>query len=161
MSRIFEELHVNPEVRVIVLSGEGKTFSSGIDLGTLMDIQRFGEISCEGRKREALRAFIQKLQDSISSMEHCRKPVLAAIHGACIGGAVDIITACDMRYCTSDAFFAIKEIDLGLVADIGTLQRLPNILQPGMVAEMAYTGRKVFGAEAEKVGLVNNCFENK
>lgn len=160
MHDIFNRLHEDDSVRVIILSGEGKLFCAGIDLTTLMSLQ-FTTIKCQAKKREAIRKFIFKLQNSISSIEKCRKPVLAAIHNACIGGAVDIISACDMRYCTEDAYFTIKEIDLGLVADIGTLQRLPTIIQPGMVAEMAYTGRKVFGPEAEKVGLVNQTFEDK
>lgn len=161
MQVIFEELHENPEVRVIILSGEGKHFSAGIDLALLMDVQRVQTIDCEGRKREQLRKFIFAMQNNISAIEKCRKPVLAAIHGACVGGAVDIISACDMRYCTEDAYFAIKEIDLGLVADIGTLQRLPKIINPGIMAELAYTGRKVSGGEAEKIGLVNRCFPDK
>jgi enoyl-CoA hydratase len=161
MQSIFEALHDNEDARVIVLSGEGKHFCAGIDLTTLMSLQQFQSISCEGRKREKLRAFIFKLQQTITAIEKCRKPVLAAIHKACVGGAVDIVTACDIRYCTDDAYFSIKEIDLGLVADIGTLQRLPTIINPGMVAEMAYTGRKVFGPEAEKIGLVNRTYSNK
>ena len=126
-----------------------------------MDMQRFQQIDCEGRKREALRKFIFHLQACISAIEACRKPVLAAIHGGCVGGGVDIVSACDMRYCTADAYFTIKEIDMGLVADIGTLQRLPHILQPGMVAEMAYTGREVGGEEAARMGLVNRVFPGK
>ncbi len=161
MRDIFGELHENPEVRAIVLTGEGKTFCAGIDLETLMGLQRFNAESCEGRKREKLRKFIFYLQDCITAIEKCRKPVLAAVHGACVGGGVDIIAACDMRYCTDDAYFSIKEIDLGLVADIGTLQRLPKMLQPGMVAEMAYTGRKVGGREAVKIGLCNRSFADK
>lgn len=161
MKQIFEDLHENPEARVIILAGDGKNFCAGIDLETLMNLQRYGSISCEGRKREQLRKFIFKLQNCITAIEKCRKPVMAAIHGACVGGAVDIVTACDMRYCTGDAYFSIKEIDLGLVADIGTLQRLPKILQPGIVAEMAYTGRKVMGQEAQTIGLVNRAFANQ
>lgn len=161
MKLIFETLHKTPEARVIVLSGEGKHFCAGIDLELLMGMQEFQAIECEGRKREALREFIFKLQDCISAIEKCRKPVLAAIHRSCIGGAVDIIAACDMRYCTDDAVFSIREIDLGLVADIGTLQRLPKILNSGVVAEMAYTGRNVGGAEAAKIGLVNRVFADK
>ncbi|WNJ20002.1 crotonase/enoyl-CoA hydratase family protein [Pontibacter sp. G13] len=161
MRAIFEHLHQEPEARVIVLSGEGKHFCAGIDLELLMSLQSFNQTDCEGRKREQLRGFIFKLQDCITAIEKCRKPVMAAIHGACVGGAVDIVSACDMRYATEDAYFSIKEIDLGLVADIGTLQRLPTILQPGMVAEMAYTGRKVFGPEAAQIGLTNRCFADK
>ena len=156
MQHIFETLHETPEARVIVLTGEGKNFCAGIDLATLMDLQKYNHIACEGRKREKLRSFIFKLQDAITAIEKCRKPVLAAIHGASVGGAVDIVSACDMRYCTEDAYFSIKEIDLGLVADIGTLQRLPMILNPGLMAELAYTGRNVMGAEAAQIGLVNS-----
>lgn len=161
MQAIFEHLDETPEVRVVVLSGEGKHFCAGIDLSLLMDIQQFQQIDCEGRKREALRKFIFKLQNCISAIEKCRKPVLAAIHGGCVGGGVDIASACDMRYCTEDAYFTIKEIDMGLVADIGTMQRLPKIIQPGIMAEMAYTGRKVFGAEATQIGLTNRTFADK
>ena len=161
MPLIFRELHENPEVRVIVLQGEGRNFCAGIDLTVLMNLQRFHTISCEGRKRETLRGFIFKLQNAITAIEECRKPVIAAIHGACIGGGVDIVAACDMRYCTEDAYFSIKEIDLGLVADIGTLQRLPKILQPGIVAEMAYTGRNVAGAEAASIGLCNRTYASQ
>jgi enoyl-CoA hydratase len=161
MQAIFEHLDDTPEARVIVLRGEGKHFCAGIDLSLLMDMQQFQQIDCEGRKREALRKFIFKLQDTISAIEKCRKPVLAAIHGGCVGGGVDIASACDMRYCTEDAYFTIKEIDMGLVADIGTMQRLPKIIQPGIMAEMAYTGRKVFGAEATQIGLTNRTFADK
>lgn len=161
MRHIFEDLNERPEVRAIILRGAGKHFCAGIDLATLMDLQKFTAIKCEGRKREALRNFILNLQDTITALERCRKPVLAAIHRACVGGGLDIVSACDMRYCTEDAYFSIKEIDLGLVADLGTLQRLPQILSPGLVAEMAYTGRKVVGPEAAQIGLVNRCFASR
>lgn len=161
MQQIFEDLHHNPEARVIVLSGEGKHFCAGIDLELLMNIQQLNSTKCESRKREALRAFILKLQNTITSIERCRKPVLAAIHKGCIGGGVDIISACDMRYCTEDAYFTIKEVDMGLVADIGTMQRLPKIIGPGIMAELAYTGRKLFGAEAKEIGLVNKVYADK
>ncbi len=160
MKAIFEAVHKNVDARVIVLSGEGNNFCAGIDLNLLMSVNQFSA-KCEARKREQLREFIFKLQDCISSIEKCRKPVLAAIHKSCIGGGVDIISACDMRYCTEDAYFTIQEINLGLVADIGTLQRLPKILNPGIMAELAYTGRKVFGPEAKEIGLVNQKYPNK
>ncbi len=158
MKSVFEELDEDPEARAIVLTGEGKHFCAGIDLETLMDMQKYNSISCPGRRSEKLRRFILEFQDTITAIEKCRKPVLAAIQNACVGGGVDIISACDMRYCTDAAYFAIKEVDLGLVADIGTLQRLPNILNPGIVSELAYTGRKVMGEEAAKIGLVNQTF---
>lgn len=161
MQEIFNHCDENPEVRVIVFSGNGKHFCAGIDMETLMNLGSFAAIEGEGRKREVLRSFIFKLQDTVTSIEDCRKPVLAAIHGACVGGALDIVSACDIRYCTENAYFSIKEIDLGLVADVGTLQRLPTIINPGLVAEMAYTGRNVGGQEAAKIGLTNSCFESK
>ncbi len=161
MEQIFAQLDQEQEVRVIILSGEGKHFCAGIDLELLMSLQSYNQIKGEGRKREALRGFIKKLQAPINAIENCRKPVIAAIHNGCIGGGVDISVACDMRFCTKDAYFTIKEIDMGMVADLGTLQRLPKIIAPGMVAEMAYTGRKVYGAEAVQIGLVNKTYENK
>jgi len=161
MKMIFETLHDNDDVRVIVLSGEGKHFCAGIDLELLMSIQAFQQISCEARKRESIRKFIIELQNCITAIERCRKPVLAAIHRGCLGGAVDIVSACDMRYCTEDAYFVVKEIDLGLVADIGTMQRLPKIMAPAMAAELAYTGRKMGGAEAREEKLVNRCYADK
>jgi len=161
MRDIFNEMHLNSDVRVIILAGEGKHFCAGIDLETLMNIQKYNEINCEARKRETLRQFILHLQNTITAIENCRKPVLAAIQNACVGGAVDIISACDMRYCVENAYFSIKEVDLGLVADIGTMQRLPTILNPGLMAELAYTGRKVSGEEAAKIGLVNRVYSTQ
>lgn len=157
MKAIFEELDENDEVRVIVLSGNGKHFCAGIDLELLMNVAQFAQ-KCEGRKREKLRKKVFELQAPINAIEQCSKPVIAAIHGGCIGGGVDIVSACDMRYSTDDAFFTIKEIDMGMVADLGTLQRLPKIIPPGIAREMAYTGRNVSGKEAERIGLTNRSF---
>ncbi len=161
MQFIFETLSITTEVRVVVLSGEGKHFCSGIDLELLMSLKGFMDISCAGRKSEKVRELVQVLQNTVIAIEKCKKPILAAIHKGCIGGGVDIISACDMRYCTDDAFFTIKEIDLGMVADVGTLQRLPKILSPGIVAEMAYTGRNVSGKEAKEIGLTNHTYPSK
>lgn len=161
MKAAFEYLSELPEARVIILGGEGKNFCAGIDLTLLMDLNRHDDIECEGRKREQVRKFIYELQDCITAIEKCRKPVIAAIHKACIGGGVDIVSACDMRYCTDDAYFTIKEVDMGLVADIGTMQRLPKIIGAGMMAELAYTGRKVFGPEAKEIGLCNRSYKTK
>ena len=161
MQSIFETLSVTDKVRVIILSGEGKHFCSGIDLELLMSIGGYMDIKCSGKRAEKIRGLILMLQKTITAIEKCSKPVLAAIHSGCIGGGVDIATACDMRYCTEDAYFTVKEIDLGMVADIGTLQRLPKIISTGMAAEMAYTGRKVSGPEAQSIGLVNHCYASK
>lgn len=161
MQTIFETLSQSEDVRVIILAGEGKHFCAGIDLGLLMSVGRFQDIACSGKRSEKVRGLILTLQKTITAIEKCSKPVLAAIHNGCIGGGVDIATACDMRYCTEDAYFTVKEIDLGMVADLGTLQRLPKIISTGMAAEMAYTGRKVFGPEAKSIGLVNQCYASK
>lgn len=161
MQTIFESLDQQNEVRVIILSGQGKHFCAGIDLELLMNIQQLQGIDCEGRKREALRRFILKLQSTVSALEACRKPVLAAVSGACLGGGLDILAACDIRYCSEEAYFSIKEIDLGMVADLGTLQRLPHIIGAGKTAELAYTGRNMGSKEADQTGLVNHCFSDR
>ena len=113
-----------------------------------------------GRNAERLRRQILKLQASFNAVDNCRKPVIAAIQGYCIGGAIDLIAACDMRYSTFDAQFSIKEIDMGMAADVGTLQRLPRIIGDGMMRELAYTGRTVDGQEAQAIGLVNRAYED-
>ena len=147
-------------VRVAVLRGAGKHFCSGIDLDMLSGISAEISDKCAGRQNEKLRRLILDLQDTLTSIEHCRKPVLAAIHGACIGGGMDLICPCDMRYCSSDANFSVKEVDLGLTADVGTLQRLPRLIGEGMTRELAYTARNFNGSEAREMGLVNHCYTN-
>jgi enoyl-CoA hydratase len=149
-----------PEARVVILSGSGKHFCAGIDLAMLNELVD-DSIDCEGRKREALRSEILWLQRQFTAIAQCRVPVLAAIHGACIGGALDMITACDIRYCTKDASFSIKEIDIGIVADVGTLQRLPRLIGDGVMRELAYTGRQFNGEEATAMGLTNQSFPDK
>ncbi len=161
LKNIFTHLDRNEEVRTIILQGAGNHFCSGIDLELLMSVHEANKINCDGRKSEAIRDMIIELQGPINAIENCRKPVIAAIHKGCIGAGVDIISACDMRYCTEDAFFSIKEIDMGMVADLGTLQRLPKIISPGFVSEMAFTGRNVSSSDALRVGLVNATFSNQ
>jgi enoyl-CoA hydratase len=158
---IFEYLDRSDKVRVIILAGTGKHFCAGIDLSLLMSLHQVVEDSCEGRKREKIRFFVLELQAAVNAIEKCRKPVVAAIHGGCIGAGVDIVAACDMRYAAEEAYFCIKEIDLGMVADLGTLQRLPKIIPYAAVCEMAYTGRKVGSVEAASMFLVNKTFKNK
>lgn len=149
------------DVRVAILDGEGKHFTSGIDLQMMAGLGPMIANDCEGRMRESLRRAILDLQDTLTSLERCRKPVLAAIHGACIGGGIDLISCADMRYCSADAYFAIKEIDIGMVADVGTLQRLPKLIGDGIARELAYTGRRVEAAEAREIRLVNRVFESR
>ena len=156
----FDWIDATPEARVAIVSGSGAHFTSGIDLAMLAGVADEVDDDCEARKREKLRRVILDLQDTLTSLERCRKPVIAAIHGACIGGGLDLICCADMRYCSADAFFSIKEIDMGMTADVGTLQRLPKLIGDGMVRELAYTGRKFAADEAKAIGLVNRVFEN-
>lgn len=147
-------------VRAVVLSGAGKHFSSGIDLMMLASVANaFGKDV--GRNARLLRRKILELQASFNAVDNCRKPVLAAIHGYCIGGAIDLISACDMRYAAEDAQFSIKEIDIGMAADVGTLQRLPRIIGDGMLRELAYTGRQFGAEEARSIGLVNRVYADQ
>lgn len=147
------------EIRVVILSGRGKHFSSGIDLSLFADLRQHIQNDCEGRLRENLRRFILDCQSAFTAIETCRKPVIAAVHGACIGAGLDLIAACDLRYVTTDSKMSIKEIDIGMVADVGTLQRLPKLISDGMIRELAYTGRSVLGTEAVKIGLANAHFD--
>ena len=161
MRDIFDGLSQNNDVRVILFEAEGKHWCSGIDIELLMNFQQFDARGDEAERRQALRRFILDLQSCISSIAACEKPVIALIHGACIGGGLDIAAACDIRYCTEDAFFSIKEIEWGMVADLGSLQRLPHILSPGILNEMAYTGRNVSGTESVQIQLTNRCFAER
>ncbi|EKJ6826818.1 crotonase/enoyl-CoA hydratase family protein [Pseudomonas aeruginosa] len=157
---IFRWVDDTDEVRVVVLSGAGKYFSSGIDLMLLAQVgSQLGKDV--GRNADALRRKILELQASFNAVDNCRKPVLAAIQGYCLGGAIDLVSACDMRYSTADAQFSIKEIDIGMAADVGTLQRLPRIIGDGMMRELAYTGRMVDGEEARSIGLVNRTYADQ
>ena len=161
--KAFDWVDKTPEARVAVLQGEGKQFCAGIDLqmmaGILSPSQTDGD--CGARQRETLRRMILDMQDTLTSLERCRKPVLAAIHGACVGGGIDLTTCADMRYGSADAFFIIKEIDIGMTADVGTLQRLPKLVGEGMARELAYTGRKVDAEEARQIGLINRVFATR
>jgi len=146
--------------RVIVLSSTGRHFTAGMDLsvfaaGGLND----GELEL-GRKHARLRQTALHLQKSFSCLEEARMPVLAAIQGGCIGGGVDMVTACDMRYATADSFFCIQEINIGMTADVGTLQRLPKLIPEGVARELAYTGARMPAERAREVGLVNEVFDD-
>ncbi len=156
----FDWIDAEPSVRVAILGGNGAHFCSGIDLAMMAGIADEVDDDCEGRRREKLRRVILDLQDTLTSLERCRKPVLAAVHGACIGGGIDLICCADMRYCSADAVFSIKEVDIGMTADVGTLQRLPKLIGEGMVRELAYTARNFSAAEARETGLVNRVFES-
>ncbi|CAL9242197.1 unnamed protein product [Arabidopsis halleri] len=160
--KALSSLDQNPDVSVIILSGAGKHFCSGIDLTSLSSISTQSSSGNDrGRSSEQLRRKIKSMQAAITAIEQCRKPVIAAIHGACIGGGVDLVTACDVRYCSEDAFFSIKEVDLAIVADLGTLQRLPSIVGYANAMELALTARRFSGGEAKELGLVSRVFGSK
>ncbi len=154
--------------RAIVLSSTGRHFSAGMDLavfggGTNLDAVTSGETEPGpppeiGRTRANLRLNVLHLQEAFTALERARMPVLAAVQGGCIGGAVDMVCAADMRYATADAFFCIQEINIGMTADVGTLQRLPKLIPEGIVREYAYTGRRMPAARAHELGLVNEVF---
>jgi enoyl-CoA hydratase len=152
-------LDENNNVRVGILKANGSVFSAGVDLSLLFGLQALSTDSDSGRLHENMRHFLLELQDSINAVEHCSKPIIAAIHGGCIGGGMNLITACDMRYCTVDAYFALREVDMVLTTDVGTLQRLPRIIGEAMTRELVYTGRRVSGVEAQTLRLVNACFD--
>ncbi len=157
----FNELDALQEIRAVILGGEGKHFSTGIDLEFLISIQQTLSPFSDGRKQAFLNDFIVDLQDTVNAIEKCRKPVLAAIQGLCMGAGVDIAAACDMRYATAATRFSVKEVDLAIVADLGTLQRLPAIVGEGIARELAFTGRIFKGEEALSMGFVNRLFQNK
>jgi len=157
---IFQWVDDTDAVRAVVISGAGKHFSAGIDLMMLASLA--GQMGKDvGRNARFLRSTILRLQGSFNAVDKCRKPVLAAVQGYCIGGAIDLISACDMRYCSQDAQFSIKEIDMGMAADVGTLQRLPRIIGDGMMRELAFTGRNVEADEALRIGLVNRVYDDQ
>ena len=155
-----EWLDATPEVRVGVLAAAGKYFTAGLDLTMFQELRDGAEEPCGGRSRERTLRDILAIQDSVTAFERCRKPVIAAIQGACVGGGIDIVTACDLRYCSEEAWFSVKEIDVGIVADVGTLQRLPKLIGEGPARELCYTGRRVEGREAAELRLVNRCYPN-
>ena len=160
MVKIFGEIENDPLARVVVLSGEGKHFTSGLDLNDFAA----GLMATGGepaRSAEALRRTILNMQETMSVLDRCRLPVLAAIQGACIGGGIDLISACDIRYCTEDAFFCVQETNIGMTADVGTLQRLPHMLPYGILRELTYTGRRMMASEAREWGLVNKIYSDK
>ncbi len=161
---IIEDIDGGARARVIVLSSTGPHFSSGLD------VSAFGAGSIAGNADEARRqrqhgaSFydnVLHMQDSFSALEACRIPVLAAMQGGCIGGGVDLITACDIRYASADAFITIFETNIGMTADVGTFPRLVKLIPEGIVRELAYTGRRMMAQEAQQCGLVNRVYADQ
>ncbi len=155
----FEALHTDDRVRLVVLTGRGDHFCAGMDLSVLNGLAL--RVPGSADKAATLYGFIQEVQACVTAIEGCGKPVLAAIQGACIGGGVAIATACDFRVITPDAHFCVKEVDFGIVPDIGTLQRLPNLIGPSRTMELSMTARKVLAEEALAFGLADNLREDQ
>jgi enoyl-CoA hydratase len=152
--------HINSagEARVLLISSTGKHFSAGMALDTFGGAISMDDQSPEGRA--AMFDLLAGMQATFTKLETLRIPVIAAIQGGCIGGAVDLVTACCIRYATPDTFFCIQEINIGMVADVGTLQRLPKLVPLAVVKELAYTGRRLSAQKALGYGLVNEVFES-
>ncbi|BBE43699.1 crotonase/enoyl-CoA hydratase family protein [Rhodococcus erythropolis] len=161
LPEIFADLDADPEVRAIVIAGSGKHFSFGLDLPAMSG--EFGAVladKAQAGPRTKFHDMIKRMQSGINAVADCRKPVVAAVQGWCIGGGVDLITATDIRYASADAKFSIREVKVAIVADMGSLARLPAIIGDGHLRELALTGKDIDAARAEKIGLVNDVFED-
>ncbi|TAM10751.1 MAG: crotonase/enoyl-CoA hydratase family protein [Nevskiaceae bacterium] len=153
------EVGSHPKCRVLIVSGAGRHFSAGIDTDALVNLARIAQApGGAARGREAVHAFIQHAQAAFNAIETLRVPVIAAIHGACVGAGVDLASSCDLRLCSADAHFCVKEVDLAVVPDVGTLHRLPHLIGYGRALRLCYTAEKVDGATAERIGLVEQVF---
>ncbi|MGH8958874.1 MAG: crotonase/enoyl-CoA hydratase family protein [Acidimicrobiia bacterium] len=159
LPRVVEALGREPEVRVVVVRGRGSAFTVGIDLHMLASIAPEGR--SEAERRRTLLATIKSLQRTFSALADCPKPVIAAVHGYCLGAGIDLITACDIRWAAADATFSVRETRMGLVADVGTMQRLPRIIGPGHVAELVFTGTDIGAERALEMGLVSRVLADE
>lgn len=157
LPEIFDDFNMDPEVRVVVIRAEGKSFTAGIDLMQLGSLMGDGGAD----SRENLRKMILKGQESMNSIEACTKPVIAAVHSHCIGGGVDLLSACDIRIASRDAVFSVRETKIGVIADVGTLQRLPYIIGHGWFRELALTGRDFTAEEALKMGFITRICDDQ
>ncbi|HAA57794.1 MAG TPA: crotonase/enoyl-CoA hydratase family protein [Myxococcales bacterium] len=161
LPELFSALDFDHSVRAIIIGGRGKMFCAGLDLTSTMSIPGldFGDQKPEGRIDLAV--FVRKWQDALTAIERCRKPVIAAIHGGCIGGGLDLASACDIRLASRDAFFSLREAAMAMVADLGSLQRLPLIIGQGLTRELAFTARDVPAEEAKEMRLVNHVYDDQ
>jgi enoyl-CoA hydratase len=160
MVSVFKEIDALSEVRCVVIDALGRHFTAGLDLNDFGGDLTGGDVE-PARRAEQMRRMVLTMQETFSVIDRCRMPVLAAIQGGCIGGGVDLASACDMRYVTADAFFTIQEINIAITADVGTLQRIPYLLPQGVVREMAYTGRRMPAQEAFQRGLANQVYDTQ
>ncbi|HEX7427061.1 MAG TPA: crotonase/enoyl-CoA hydratase family protein [Mycobacterium sp.] len=161
MPEVFAKLDADRDVRAIVLTGSGKNFSYGLDLpamgGTLSGVMTNG---ASARPRADFHATVLRMQGAITAVADCRTPTIASVHGWCVGGGVDLISAVDIRYASADAKFSVREVKLAIVADVGSLARLPLIVNDGHLRELALTGKDIDAVRAEKIGLVNDVYDD-
>jgi len=155
---IVEALDRDAAARVLVISSTGRHFTAGMDLSVFQSDALLSGADSADTRGAATYDLVARLQRSFSCLEEARFPVLAAIQGGCIGGGVDLVTACDMRYATEDAFFCVQEINIGMTADVGTFPRLAKLVPEGVARELAYTGRRMLAARARETGLVNEVY---
>ncbi len=163
LPQIIADIDDNARARVIVISSTGPHFSAGLDVSAFGNGSLAGGSDDKDRLRAGAAFYdnVLRMQQSFNCLEQCRLPVLAAIQGGCIGGGVDLVSACDIRYATEDAFLTIFETNIGMTADVGTFPRLVKLIPEGYVREMAYTGRRVSANEAKSMGLINNVFNDQ
>ena len=163
LPRVVRDLDHGGGVRCLVISGEGRHFSTGMDLKVFARPDSLSPRAGPDAaiSAEAFRSMVLRLQDTFTALEQARFPVLAAVHGGCIGAGVDMISACDIRYAAADAFFQVQEINIGMTADVGTFPRLCKLIPDGWVRELAYTGRRLDARTAERIGLVNTVFDSR
>jgi enoyl-CoA hydratase len=160
-AQAFEQLSEDSELCAVVVRSESKHFTYGLDLPSAA--AEMGEALQGGgaRTRTELLRTIRRLQTAFTRIADCPVPVIAAVHGWCIGGGIDLITACDLRLCSADAKFSVRETKIAIVADLGTLQRLPRVVGPGHARELAYTGKDITAERARAIGLVNDVLPDR
>ncbi|XP_055931709.1 delta(3,5)-Delta(2,4)-dienoyl-CoA isomerase, mitochondrial-like [Argiope bruennichi] len=159
----FRKIKDDKDCRVAVVSGNGRMFSAGLDFSDMLDLtSKIVSKDDIARKAKYLQATIAQFQQSFTAIEDCQKPVIAAIHNGCLGAGANLVSACDVRYCTEDAYFAIKEIDIGLAADIGILQRLPKAVgNDSLLREYIFTCKPIDSKDAKEIGIVSKIFPSK
>uniref|UniRef100_A0A2P2IAB6 Enoyl-CoA hydratase n=2 Tax=Hirondellea gigas TaxID=1518452 RepID=A0A2P2IAB6_9CRUS len=161
IGEVFTQINDDPTVRVVVLTGNGKHFTAGLDLSSPVGLMSL-EAKEVSRRALDIRKNVIALQDSFTAIEKAQQPVIAAIHGVCYGAGIDVISACDIRYASKDVRFSIKEIDVGLVADVGTFPRILHLTgNDSLLRELSYTGRELKADEALRFGLISRIFDSK
>ena len=162
LPQVMEGLGADDGVRAVIIAGAGPDFSVGLDLKAFGPalMAGFGEAATVAGRRQTM-AQVKEMQHTMTAIARCPKPVIAAVHGYCIGAGVDLISACDIRLAAEGAVFSVRETRMGMVADVGTLQRLPKILDPGRVAELTFTGRDFGAGEARDMGLVSATYDTR